>query len=284
MTSAPTTISPTTLVLGGTGKTGQRLAGLLRDAGGDVRTAARSKADVRFDWTDPATHALALTGVGRVYLVPPALRLDFAGTVHAFLDQAESAGVQHVTYLSARGVELAPDEVAMRAVELDLLDRTGLTHSILRPAFFMQNFTEGAFADALRTGVLALPAGDGAEAFVDVHDIAAVAAVTLLTPSAHASAQYELTGPEALTHAQVAELLSAHGQAVTYQPVGTADWVAGAVAAGLPADYAGFLAALLAGIGEGHGTRPNGDVRSVLGRPPTSLASVLERELGPVRP
>jgi uncharacterized protein YbjT (DUF2867 family) len=146
----------------------------------------------------------------------------------------------------------------------------------------MQNFTEGAFSDALRTGVLALPAGDGAEAFVDVHDIAAVAAATLLTPWAHASAQYELTGPEALTHAQVAALLSAHGQPVTYQPVPVADWVAGAAAAGLPADYAGFLAALLADIGEGHGARPGSAVADVVGRAPGSLSSVLDRELAPV--
>lgn len=273
--------TPTVLILGGTGKTGRRLAGLLRETGDVVRTAARSGADVAFDWANPATHAPALAGVERLYLVPPALRLDFADAVLGLVDRAQAAGVRHVTYLSARGVDQAPDEVAMRAVELELIARDRLTHTILRPAFFMQNFTEGAFADALRTGVLALPAGGGPEAFIDVNDIAAVAAATLHTPSDHAGAQYELTGPEAITHAQVAEQLTAHGHPVTYQPVPVADWVAGAAAAGLPADYAGFLAALLAGIGEGRGARPTIAVSSVLGRPPVPLSAVLDRELAP---
>lgn len=274
--------TPTVLITGGTGKTGRRLAGLLRETGAAVRTAARSGADVTFDWANSATHAPALAGVERLFLVPPALRLDFADAVLGLVDRAQAAGVRHVTYLSARGVEQAPDEVAMRAVELELIARDRLTHTILRPAFFLQNFTEGAFADALRTGVLALPAGDGPEAFIDVNDIAAVAAATLRTPSDHAGAQYELTGPEAITHAQVADQLTAHGYPVTYQPVPVADWVAGAAAAGLPADYAGFLAALLAGIGEGRGARPSIAVSSVLGRPPVPLSAVLDRELAPV--
>lgn len=273
--------SPTILVLGGTGKTGRRLAALLRDQGAIVRTAARSGADLAFDWADPATHAAALVDVDRLYLVPPALRLDFTDTVLDFVEHAQAAGVQHVTYLSARGVEQAPADVAMRAVELDLVGRDHLTHTILRPAFFMQNFTEGAFADARRTGVLALPAGDGAEAFIDVHDIADVAAATLLSPPTHRGAQYELTGPEVLTHAEVAAHLSLHGRQVTYEAVSAEVWIAGVTSAGLPADYAGFLAALLAGIGEGHGARPNDTVQQVLGRPPVALSAVLDRDLSP---
>lgn len=165
----------------------------------------------------------------------------------------------------------------MRAIELDLMDRRDLTHTIIRPAFFLQNFTVGAFAGALESGVLALPAGDGSEAFVDVDDIAAVAAASLLDPAAHAGAQYELTGPEALTHAQVAAVLTAHGHPVTYQAVPVAEWVAAATAAGLPADYAEFLAGLLGGIGAGHGALPNGMVEQVTGRPARSLADVLSR-------
>lgn len=278
MTSEPTSL---TLVLGGTGKTGRRLAMLLRDQRASVRTAARSDADVTFDWADPTTYGAALTGVDRVYLVPPALRLDFADALRSFLDQAEAAGVQHVTYLSANGVERAPAEVAMRAVELDLISRTGLTHAILRPTFFMQNFTEGAFSDARTTGVLALPAGNGGEAFIDVEDIAAVAAATLLAPSAHAGAQYGPTGPEALTHGEVAAALSAYGRPVTYRSLPTAEWVSAAASAGLPADYARFLAAMLAGVAEGHGAHPDDTVQQILGRPATALSAVLERELAP---
>jgi uncharacterized protein YbjT (DUF2867 family) len=61
------------------------------------------------------------------------MRIDFADDVSAFLEAAEAAGVQHVTFLSAYGMEHAPDNVATRRVELDLLHRRTLGHTILRP-------------------------------------------------------------------------------------------------------------------------------------------------------
>jgi len=131
-----------TLVLGATGKTGSRVANRLVSRGLPVRTAARSGADAYFDWDDPHTYAPALHGVNRVYLLGPVMRTDFAGQVSVFLDRAEAAGTRHVTYLSAYGIDSAPPETAMRSVELDLLGRPGLTCAILRPAWFMQNFSE----------------------------------------------------------------------------------------------------------------------------------------------
>lgn len=280
-TEGMTLTSPSILILGGTGKTGRRISDILRDNQANVRTAARAGADVFFDWTDPTTHAAALTGVDRVYLVPPAFQTAFADTVIAFIKQAQAVGVQHVTYLSARGVEHAPDDVALRAVELYLMGGHGPLHTILRPSFFMQNFIEGSFADALTTGILALPAGDGAEAFIDALDIASVAAATLMAPAEHEGVQYELTGPDAITHAQVTEQLSAQGYPVTYQSVPVGEWITQATASGLPSDYAGFLAALLSGVADGKGARPTADVQRVLGRPPTPLSAVIARELKP---
>ena len=74
-----------------------------------------------------------------MYLVAPVMRMDFADQVSSFLDLAEAAGVRHVTYLSAFGIDQAPSQVAIRALELDLMGRGSITHSILRPAWFMQN-------------------------------------------------------------------------------------------------------------------------------------------------
>ena len=136
------TVNRRVLVLGATGKTGSRVAGLLSEQGVSVRTAARGGADIRFDWNNPATFEGALQGVTGVYLVSPVMRVDFAGVVSDFLDQAEQAGVRNVTYLSAYGMEHAPAEVALRAVELDLESRGSFTYSIIRPAWFMQNFSE----------------------------------------------------------------------------------------------------------------------------------------------
>lgn len=264
----------TILVLGGTGKTGRRVADRLRAAGATVRTAARSGADVRFDWDDPATHDAALAGADALWLVPPTLRTDHAPLVSALLDRAEAAGVGHVALLSAGGVEHAPPEVALRAIELDLIARERLSRTIVRPRWFMQNFSEGYFAPAIEAdGVVSAPTGDGAEAFVDVEDIAAVAAATLLDPAAHAGAEYTLTGPAALTFAEVAALLSeATGRPVRHVDPPVEEWVAASVADGVPAGYAGMLAGLLGIVRDGGGAAISGDVERVLGRPPRSFA------------
>src|ERR1700730_17021602 len=178
MTNAPSD----TLVLAGTGKTGSRLAAKLAKLGLSVRTAARDGAGVHFDWDDATTHRAALEGVDRLYLVAPVMRTDFAEQVATFLDLAEASGVHHVTYLSAYGIDQAPPQVALRAVELNLIGRGAITHSILRPAWFMQNFSETFLKPV--DGVITAPTANGSEAFIDTTDIAAVAAETLASPDA----------------------------------------------------------------------------------------------------
>ncbi len=225
-----------TLVLGSTGKTGSRVAADLINRGLKIRTAARSGADVTFDWSQRDSYAPALDGIGRVYLVAPVMRIDFADDVSVFLDEAEAAGVQHVTFLSAYGMERAPDEVATRSVELDLLHRRGIDHSILRPAWFMQNFSE-TFLKPI-DGVIVVPTADGAEAFIDAEDIAAVAATTLADPQAHAGKAYSLTGPEALTVAEAAAIISDEtGKTIKHVDLERDAWIAGAIANGVPSEY-----------------------------------------------
>lgn len=265
------------LLLGGTGKTARRIAPRLTAAGATVRTAARSGADVRFDWDDPATHDAALDGVDAVYLVPPAARLDFAPLVRDFLDRVEAAGVRHVTFLSARGVEHAPPEAAMRATELDLAGRTTLTHSILRPGWFMQDFDEYFFQPAIAAdGTIVAPTGGGAEAFVHADDIADVAAATLLKPAAHSGAGYTLSGPEALTFAQVAErITAAAGRPVTHVDPPVEEWVTATVAAGMPLDYTELLGSLFDALRASANAAVSGDVQRVTGHAPRSFDDFL---------
>ncbi len=274
------TTDTTVLVLGGTGKTARRLVPLLVAGGARPRTAARSGADVVVDWHDDSTHDAALAGVDAVYLVPPAMRLDHPPVVAAFLDRAERAGVRHVTHLSAYGVDHAPDEAPLRALELDLARRSSLGHSIVRPSWFMQNFSESFFAPSINgDGVIPAPTGDGAEAFVSAEDIAAVAAATLLDPAAYAGAQLDITGQEALTMAEVAATISAAaGRPVAHVDVPRADWVAATTTSGVPADYAELLAGLFDLIRTGNGSRPNDVVEKVTGRAPESLATYAARE------
>ena len=265
-----------TLVLGATGKTGSRVANRLLSRGLPVRPAARSGADAHFDWDDPSTYAPALHGVERVYLLGPVMRTDFADQVSVFLDAAEAAGARHVTYLSAHGVDSAPPGTAMRSVELDLLGRPGLTHAILRPAWFMQNFSETFLKPV--DGAIVVPAGDGAEAFVDAEDIAAVASATLTDPEAHSGAQYALTGPEALTIEEAAKVISdVSGQAINYTDIDRDEWIAAAVAAGVPAAYGAVLRMLTETIASGHGSRPSSDVEKAVGAAPASFADFARR-------
>jgi uncharacterized protein YbjT (DUF2867 family) len=266
----------TVLVLGGTGKTGARVARRLTALGHPVRTAARHGADARFDWDDPATHRPVVDGVDRMYLVAPVMRTRFGPQVSAFLDLAESSGVRHITYLSAYGIDVAPPEVALRAVELDLMERRSMTHSIVRPAWFMQNFSE-TFLKPIE-GAIAVPTGDGGEAFVDAEDIAAIAAATLADPSAHAGAHYTPTGPERLTVGEAAEVIgSAIGQPVRHVDVDRRVWVEAVIASGVPAEYGEMLRLLTETIASGGGSQPNDDVTNVTGSPPTSFTAFARR-------
>jgi uncharacterized protein YbjT (DUF2867 family) len=259
------------LVLGGTGKTGSRVADTLSERGVSVRTAARGGADIRFDWNNPATFEGALQGVTGVYLVSPVMRVDFAGVVSDFLDQAEQAGVRNVTYLSAYGMEYAPAEVALRAVELDLESRGSFTHSIVRPAWFMQNFSE-TFLKPVEDEIV-VPGGTGGEAFVSAEDIASVAAATLAEPERHAGRAYAPTGPESLTLDEAARIISAAaGRTIVYRDTDRTEWVGAMVRSGVPAEYGEVLRALTETIASGRGAQPNDDVLAATGAAPVSFA------------
>jgi uncharacterized protein YbjT (DUF2867 family) len=210
-----TSTSPAALILGGSGRTGSLIANHLADRGALARTASRHGSDVIFDWDDPSTYAGALAGVDRVYLVTPVMRVRYADQVAAFLKRAEATGVRHVTLLSTYNGDRAPEEVDVAAVERLVASREAFTHSILRPAWVMQNFTDDHLP--IINGALVVPSGGGAEAFVDAADIAAVAAETLIDPDAHAGAGYALTGPQAITFDEVAAtIVTVSGRPVAY--------------------------------------------------------------------
>ena len=267
-------------ILGSTGSIGVSTLDVARhlpERGLPARTAARHGADVLFDWDAPATHPAALDGVDRLYLVTPVMRVAYTQQVSAFLDLAEAAGTRHVTYLSAYGADQAPPEIEIRAVEADLAARTAITHSVLRPAWVMQNFTDSHLP--VLDGAITVPTGNGAEAFVDAADIAAVAAETLLNPESHADAVYSPTGPQALTMAQAADAITAvTGQPVAHRDIDPEAWIGGAIAAGfVPADYAVVLRWLTSAIATGNGSTPNNDVEKVTGRPPTTFSDFARR-------
>ncbi len=204
------------------------------------------------------------------------MRIEFADQVATFLDLAETAGVRHVTYLSAHGIDQAPPQVALRAVELDLIGRGAISHSILRPAWFMQNFSETFLKPV--DGVIAVRTANGSEAFIDAADIAAVAAETLASPDAHAGAEYALTGPESLTVREAAEVIAeVTGKPMKHNDIDRDAWIQGSVAAGVPADYGEMLRMLTETVASGNGSRPNHNVEELTGGPPIKFADFARR-------
>ncbi|GAA3097881.1 uncharacterized protein YbjT (DUF2867 family) [Kribbella aluminosa] len=248
----------TFLILGGTGTTGRRIADRLRAGGHDVRTAARTGADVRLDLDDPTTWHL--DGIAAAYLMEPTIRPG--GRLARFTEAALAAGVRRLVLLSASRASDAghPLHTAEQAV------RDADEWTILHPNWFAQNFSEGPWRAAVRTGRLALPAGNGRTAFVDADDIADVA-VAALTTSGHHGRTYELTGPEAITFAEAAAHLEDAGHRVEYVAIDSATYVEEQVAQGVPRSGAELLAAILGGL-DG---RPTTDLQRALDRPARSF-------------
>ncbi|WP_445395426.1 NAD(P)H-binding protein [Streptomyces sp. LE64] len=253
------------LVLGGTGKTGRRVSAALARRGFAARPASRSAA-TRFDWSDRTTWGPALDGVRAVYVVD-SQGPDAAEEVRAFAALAAETGVRRLVLLSARTWGEF-DDPALLATE-DAVRAAGPDWTILRPTWFDQNFTEEWFlSSVLTTGELRVPAGEGREPFLDLEDLAEVAAVTL-TEDGHAGRTYELSGPRALTLREaVAELSAAAGRPLRYVPVSEAEYLAEQRAAGVPEEVAQLLAGLFRHIAEDGSASIADGVRQVLGRDP----------------
>ena len=120
---------------------------------------------------------------------------------------------------------------------------------------------------------IAVPAGAGAEAYVSVEDIAAVAAVTLTDPGRHAGRAYAPTGPQALTMTEAAGLISeAVGRTISYRDTDREQWITAMIGAGVPTEYAAVLRPLTVTMASGNGARPNDDVLDVTGAAPITFA------------
>jgi uncharacterized protein YbjT (DUF2867 family) len=257
------------LILGGTGKTGRRIARRLQAAGQPVRTASRTSGDTPFDLDDPTTWAPALDGVTAAYVVEPNLRTGPGRQTHItrFVAEAVAAGVRRLVLLSAHGVGEADDTHPLKAAEQAVRD-SGVDWTILRPDWFSQNFSEGFWLPGIRSGTLALPTGDGGTPFVDAEDIAGVAAAAL-TEDRHSGQIYQLTGPRTLSFGEAAGLIGkATGRTIRHVDVDPDVFIEGWVAGGVPADRARLLTGLLAAIRDGRGATLSDGVERALGRPP----------------
>jgi uncharacterized protein YbjT (DUF2867 family) len=232
----------TTLVLGGRGKTGRRVVERLTARGVPTRVGSRF-GEPPFDWDDRSTWAPALDGVASAYVsyYPDIAIPGAVEKVRSLAELALEHGVRRLVLLSGRGEEEA--QRAERAVQ-----ETGADLTIVRCAWFMQNFSEDYLVEPILDGEVVLPAGDEPEPFVDADDIADVA-VAALTDDRHIGELYELTSPRLLTFAEaVAEIATATGREIRYVPVSIEEYAAGAAEFGVPAEFVEFLSYLFSEV------------------------------------
>ena len=255
------------LVVGGTGKTGRRIAAGLEARGLPVRVGSRS-ATPPFDWNDEAGWDACLRDVDAAYIsYTPDLAMPGAtDSIQAFVDRAAQHGVRRLVLLSGRGEEEA--QACERIVQ-----ESGLEWTIVRASWFFQNFSEGAFVEMVEAGRITLPAGDTPEPFVDVDDIAEVA-VAALTEPGHAGEVYEVTGPRLMTFAEVAaELTEATGRPIEFLQVPHDAFVGGAREAGAPKDVVWMLDYLFSTVLDGRNAHVTDGVQRALGRAPNDFAA-----------
>lgn len=239
--------------------------------------AARGAAVRRGDFDAPDTLVDAFAGAQRVLVISTDAIGARVPQHQNAIDAAKAAGASLIAYTSipnpvdGNPAAVVPDHAATE----EALRASGVAYTMLRNALYAEYRVPEAQA-ALAGGAFHHNQGDGASAYVSREDCAAVAAAVLAGDDEHANKVYDITGPELLSGAALAELYaSVGGSAVEAVAVDDAAFVAGAVAAGLPEAVAGLLASFGRAIRDGQLGQISGDVEALTGRAPRSVRDVL---------
>lgn len=264
------------LVTGATGTIGSSTVKALKARGAKFKVAVRSpdKAKelgvetVLFDWDKPETFGPALQGVEKVFLLTP---ISDKQDQHAkaLVDAAKKAGVKHMVKLSVMGVDAEPGIFFGRlhkAAEQAIKD-SGMAWTMVRPTFFTENFINYYGADPKKDSTVYLPHGDAKVVWVDGRDVGEVVAAVLTTPG-HEGKVYDLTGPEALSDAEVLSVFSqAFGHKYNYVDVPEAAANKAMTDMGMPKWMVDGMMELHYIIKAGWSGTPANGVKEVLGRP-----------------
>lgn len=254
------------LVIGSTGKTGRRIVQRLTDRGLTVRNGSR-QSHPPFDWDDQSKWPEAFRGVKSAYISYfPDLAVPGAPeAIQALTECAKREGVEHLVLLSGRG------EANAQRCE-DIVRACGLKFTLIRASWFSQNFSEGHLLESVLQGLVAVPAGDVREPFVDVDDIADVA-VASLTNDRHNGHLYELTGPRLMTFTDAAkEMTVAAGREIRYAAI-TSEQFREALTESVGPDFANLLTNLCNEVLDGRNATLGDGVQRALGRKPRDFSS-----------
>jgi uncharacterized protein YbjT (DUF2867 family) len=275
-------MSHTILVTGATGNTGSMLLRLLAGQGAAVRALVRHKRDIARlgntsasvvigDFDDADSLETALHGVERAYLVTPS-SADAEAQQIRFAECAAAANVKQLVKLSQFAADEASPVRFLRyhaAVERRIRE-LGIGYTFLRPNLFFQGFL--AFqAMIAQEGRFFAPIGDAPISAVDVRDIAGVALAALTQPG-HSGKTYTITGPQAITHTEIAHALSkAIGRPITFVDVPPEDFAGALLQFGMPAWQVGGLIEDYAHYARGEAASVYPTVREITGSEPRDV-------------
>lgn len=259
------------LVIGATGKTGKRVTDRLRAARKTVKAASRT-GDVHFDWNNKSNWADVLSNVKSMYVTYfPDLAIPGAqDDIRSLCELARQQGVSHITLLSGRG-----ESEALSCERI--VASSGLSWTVIRASWFMQNFTEGLFTQFFLDGIVALPVDEVKEPFVDIDDIADIAFDSLLNDK-HKNKLYEVTGPELLRFSDVVdEFNQAFHRNVQFITVSPQLFYENLTRMGVDNGAIDMLHYLFTEVLDGRNAYLAKGVQHALGREPTSFEAFLRK-------
>jgi uncharacterized protein YbjT (DUF2867 family) len=218
---------------------------------------------------DPTAITPALSGVSAIVLMAPPLDPNAPARLGPAMEAAKSAGIRHIVLISAFGVN-QNEQAPLRVVEHLLLD-SGVSFTVLRPNFFMENFSQGSSASGTREqNAIYLAAGDGTTSFISVHDIAASVLAALQRPLT--GNEYDLTSPAALDHTEVAKIiLEASGRAVVYHALTEDQMLVGARSHGMPEPAVAYMGVLYGVVRAGFAAGVSRDFETITGGKPMTF-------------
>ena len=265
------------LVTGASGNVGQEVVRALLARGARVIAADHKQARVgalfgdsvpavRLDFLDRATWPAALDGATHMFLMRPPAIADVARSLNPFVDAARACGVDHVVFLSVAGAgknRIVPH----RKVE-DHLRARGDHHTNLRPGFFAQNLQSAYRDDIVRDDRIYVPAGTRPVNWIDVRDVAEVAALVLGEPEQHRGQSYSLAGPGPVPWSEVTDALTAAlGRPIRYEPASVLGYVRHLARRGLPRGAILVQTMLHVLLRFGQGATVDATLERLLGRP-----------------
>ncbi len=262
------------LVIGGTGKTGRKVASKLTEAEYSVRIGSRSACPA-FDWEKPEGWSKALQGMDKVYItfqpdlaVPGALE-----AIEELTKQAKRFGIKKLVLLSGKGE---------REAELceQVVIHSGLSYTIVRASWFNQNFSESFFLAPILEGFVALPQAEVKVPYVDTDDIADVVVAALLGEE-HNGKIYQLTGPRQLTFKEaIQEISVATKRDIVFTPISLAAYTNAMKQQGVPADFIWLIDYLFSEVlGNPNNAEITNDIETVIGRKPKDFSQYIKETL-----